>query len=437
MKYSKVQGKICPDHVVLGVGEDEDDLQVESTVDVKDNWMSNFIFNSPTGILVHSICILSSFIYLIQRLLMNDDFIKLLMKNVYSTNLPTAYVAIGMEVLMHVVVLLILLPVSKYCKTTFTRSFLGIICSLIIFFIGFSDMDGNYLTEMGRTMVGIETVRLQLKLVSFLVECTKDDKLSRTSNTWSVLYFLFAPTLVYKFNYDRAENIRWCRVLCYIIWLFLLCTLYIGLFYEIFVPYLVINLTRASVSTIVINALVNAIFFLVFYIFVVTFMFFEVWCGLFAELLLFADHRFFGPYFKHSFDAQFVVDLNIVVSTWIRTYLFRPVLEASQSLYFAFIITFTLSMLYHEIIYSYALRQVLPLLLLWGPVLATYFYVIRINNCNRIVLLLLGLIGIFIYAYPHILEFSARKFSSEDGEKVSFRFIPLFVLCFINRINES
>lgn len=399
---------------------------------VKDNWISDFIFNDKIGTCCHFLSIISSILYLIHRMLMNDDFIKLLWQNVYSTNLPTVPYAITIELMMHLVVLIILLPLSKLSKSKLTKVLLTVTCNLIIFSIGFCDINGTYLTELGRIMIGIETVRLQLKVISFMVECSKDEKLFKMSNLTTLTYFLFIPTLIYKVNYERTFQIRWIRVISYVTWIFLLCTLYVGLFYEIFVPYLIIDLPNATIMTFFINILTNALFLIVFYIFIVTFMFFEVWCGFFAEILFFYDHQFFGPYFKYTFDTQFVADLNIVVSRWIKIYLFRPVLKSSQSLYLAFIVTFTLSMLYHEIIYSYALRQIVPLTLLWGPILATYFYIIRLNICHPIILLPLGVIGIFTYAYPHVLEFSARKFcSTQSSSSSSIRLIPLFVSCLI------
>ncbi|CAH8638194.1 unnamed protein product [Heterobilharzia americana] len=182
------------------------------------------------------------------------------------------------------------------------------------------------------------------------------------------LYFLFAPTLVYREKYPRTPCIRWyfvfsnfiqvivCLIFSYYIFL-RFCFLpfsQLGKFSELsFKKYIL-----TSTACILPGGLLMLIAF---------YSFLHSWLNAFAEMLRFGDRLFYKDWWNATTFSVWYRTWNVIVHDWLYTYVYRDIqiLLGNQSRTLAATVVFWLSAAVHEYILMICLRYCLPVLFLF------------------------------------------------------------------------
>ncbi|KAG5895953.1 hypothetical protein JTB14_027954 [Gonioctena quinquepunctata] len=214
--------------------------------------------------------------------------------------------------------------------------------------------------EMGPVMnliITVESMRFLLKIHAFVrsnvpkvIEGKSHDKIIGIPDFSKFLYFLYAPTLIYRDEYPRSERIRWSFVMnrmleAICLMLFICCVFVDGI-----IPFVKGFCTRKyRYSEIVLLCLQLGIY--------------SAWIGLavgivalhsiqnlVGELLRFGDRSFYGDWWTCCNYGQFFRKWNILVSDWLVIYVYRDFYESLTPgrPILAKLAVFTLSILAHE-----------------------------------------------------------------------------------------
>ncbi|XP_045118480.1 sterol O-acyltransferase 1-like isoform X2 [Portunus trituberculatus] len=186
------------------------------------------------------------------------------------------------------------------------------------------------------------------------------------------LYFLFAPTLVYRDEYPRNETCDWRKVINDL-------GQVIGcLFYThfLFVRFCVPAFQKFGQESFNGTNLLVAVFSCMFPGSLVLlcgfFAILHAWLNAFAEMLRFADRMFYKDWWNSTSYARFYRTWNCVVHDWLYEYVYRDIVSwqrqqgggCSKLRCFPMMVVFFISSVVHEYILSFAFRFFYPVLLI-------------------------------------------------------------------------
>ncbi|KYO24289.1 sterol O-acyltransferase 1 [Alligator mississippiensis] len=183
-------------------------------------------------------------------------------------------------------------------------------------------------------IVMLEQVRLIMKGHSFIRENVPRvlSSVKEKSSTVPVpritqyLYFLFAPTLIYRDSYPRTPRIRWSYVATKFAQV--LGSLFYS--YYIFVRLCIPQFRNISQEPFNLRALVlcifNSILPGILMYFLIFFAFLHCWLNAFAEMLRFADRMFYQDWWNSTSYANYYRTWNVVVHDWLYYYAYRDIL---------------------------------------------------------------------------------------------------------------
>ncbi|XP_038862287.1 sterol O-acyltransferase 2 isoform X1 [Salvelinus namaycush] len=170
----------------------------------------------------------------------------------------------------------------------------------------------------------------------------------------SYLYFLFAPTLIYRESYPRNPHIRWnyvgvtfAKILgCLFYGYFILVRLCIPVFMND-------SNTPFSTRTLVL-ALFHATLPGMLLLLLAFFAFLHCWLNAFAEMLCFADRMFYKDWWNSTSFANYYRTWNVVVHDWLYYYGYRDFLWLSRRKFrtAAMLSVFAVSALVHEYVFT-------------------------------------------------------------------------------------
>ncbi|XP_029630198.1 sterol O-acyltransferase 2 isoform X2 [Salmo trutta] len=170
----------------------------------------------------------------------------------------------------------------------------------------------------------------------------------------SYLYFLFAPTLIYRECYPRNPHIRWnyvgvtfAKILgCLFYGYFILVRLCIPVFMND-------SNTPFSTRTLVL-ALFHATLPGMLLLLLAFFAFLHCWLNAFAEMLRFADRMFYKDWWNSTSFANYYRTWNVVVHDWLYYYGYRDFLWLSRRKFrtAAMLSVFAVSALVHEYVFT-------------------------------------------------------------------------------------
>lgn len=177
------------------------------------------------------------------------------------------------------------------------------------------------------------------------------------SKFYHLLYFSFAPTMLYSESYPKTDRIRKSIVLERLAGIGL-CFISMYIVVEEYILPAVHRLetlkSSANASEYLIGATYafsklllpcNAYFLLGF------FFVFEYWCNLFAELTCFADRQFYTDWWNGISFYDFSTRWNIPVHKFLQRYIYRHLIdEAKYSKSSAMTVTFLYSSVFHELV---------------------------------------------------------------------------------------
>ncbi|XP_053373977.1 sterol O-acyltransferase 1-like [Mercenaria mercenaria] len=196
------------------------------------------------------------------------------------------------------------------------------------------------------------------------VDSKDHDKADMCPDFSKYLYFLFAPTLVYRDNYPRTATIRWGYVVSNFAQV-LACTLYIYYIFERFCITVFRNFNRDHVSaklfiTSVFSCMLPGALTLLLGFFAIL----HSWFNAFAEMLRFADRMFYKDWWNTTSFASYYRTWNIVVHDWLYTYVYKDLSKLLGPKYRSICMAcvFLLSAIVHEYVMVMALGFFYPVL---------------------------------------------------------------------------
>ncbi|OXB53311.1 hypothetical protein ASZ78_014788, partial [Callipepla squamata] len=228
------------------------------------------------------------------------------------------------------------------------------------------------LPPASRFIVILEQVRLVMKAHSFVRENVPRVLSSVKEKSGSVpvpqisryLYFLFAPTLIYRDNYPRSPTVRWGYVATKFAQV--LGSLFYA--YYIFVRLCIPQFRNSSQEAFNLRGLVlcifNSILPGVLILFLVFFAFLHCWLNAFAEMMRFADRMFYKDWWNSTSYANYYRTWNVVVHDWLYYYAYRDFLWFFGKKFkaAAMLSVFTVSAAVHEYVLSICFGFFYPVL---------------------------------------------------------------------------
>uniref|UniRef100_A0A0K8U8F3 Sterol O-acyltransferase 1 n=1 Tax=Bactrocera latifrons TaxID=174628 RepID=A0A0K8U8F3_BACLA len=219
-------------------------------------------------------------------------------------------------------------------------------------------------TNAGRVLAGkLKTDALSID-VDDLYDVQQSTQAIRLPSFSSYLYFLFAPTLIYRDSYPRTTHIRWKFVLARFMEVVGVAFFYSYIFERyIRVQYENIGLEELSLRTLVIklHSMVmpnNIIFLCGFYLIL------HSWLNFTSELLRFGDRMFYKDWWTSSTYDEYFRNWNVVVHDWLYEYIYK---DSYNHLFKgaklpAMLMVFYTSALVHEHIIGFALQLFFPVM---------------------------------------------------------------------------
>ncbi|EDV92909.1 sterol O-acyltransferase 1 [Drosophila grimshawi] len=242
----------------------------------------------------------------------------------------------------------------------------------------------------------LESTRLLMKMHAFVrynaervllgKQKTDDDDLQHPARSPYVpplhcyVYFLFAPTLIYRDSYPRTSHIRWKFALCRLLEIVAIAFLYAFIherhIHEHFgkigkeslgAPQLIVKFFGMILPSAV-------IFLCGFY------MILHSWLNFTSELLRFGDRMFYKDWWtSHTYDSYYR-NWNVVVHDWLYEYVYRDVYRHifKGSKLAASLLVFMISALVHEQVLGFALQVFFPVMfVLFGGVGVALVFLMR------------------------------------------------------------
>ncbi|CAH0603128.1 unnamed protein product [Chrysodeixis includens] len=178
-------------------------------------------------------------------------------------------------------------------------------------------------------------------------------------NLKDLFYFMLAPTLCYELNYPRTDRIRKRFVIKRILELVFGVNLVLALFQQWMIPTIINSVdTFAKMDPIRITerllklAVPNHLLWLCFF-----YLTFHSFLNLMAELLQFADRKFYGDWWNANNISTFWNSWNMPVHMWAVRHVYKPITGLGYTKFLAGIVVFAISALFHEYLVSVPLQM--------------------------------------------------------------------------------
>ncbi|XP_062557543.1 sterol O-acyltransferase 1-like [Armigeres subalbatus] len=292
----------------------------------------------------------------------------------------------------------------------------------------------------------LEMTRFVMKVYSFIrtnvprvldstENVTQRNKRTQTISSFAkYLYFLFAPTLIYRDEYPRTQRIRWSVVLRHALEVIgVIC--YVSFIFERFLTPLFDRFgdTEISLAKFVLilfeSVMPATLIFLCGF-----FLLLHSWLNGSSELLCFADRMFYGDWWNASSFVEFFRLWNVAVSDWLYAFLYK---ESIQLLFknhrsLATILVFTVSAVFHEVIMAFSFRFFYPVMFVGYEFmgLSMLFLTRNINKAaGSILVWFLLSVGNGIQMSLYNMEYYARKNCPKSSDSLVDYFIPVSWSC--------
>ncbi|CAG0881214.1 unnamed protein product [Cyprideis torosa] len=232
------------------------------------------------------------------------------------------------------------------------------------------------------------------------------------------IYFLFAPTLLYRDEYPRNSKIRWSWVF-YFLSEVIICVIVQFLFFHLLLPPIqnLANKERITMVDMFTACMNNALTAVVMQI-TGWFCIIHAWSNLFAELLRFGDRLFYTDWWTSASHHQYYRTWNKIVHEWLYEYIYTDLalLAGSKNKILPAAGVFLVSALVHEYILVLICRFAFPLL--FFVFFGTAICMLRIEQSNLSMVFTLAIGNAFIYTL-YTLEFYSRQKCSTESRRTN------------------
>lgn len=250
------------------------------------------------------------------------------------------------------------------------------------------------------------------------------------------VYFLFAPTLVYRDEYPRTKQIRWNVVaknyMEVIAVIFILSLVSERIMYPVFhqfgSKFYEIGLKELLAS--VFNSMLPGLlcFLCGFYCIL------HSWMSAAAELLRFSDRKFYSDWWNSSNFSVYYRTWNIIVHDFLFTYVYKDLYEhvTGRNRVLSQLLVFSLSAIFHEYILGFTFKFCYPILfvLFQGAGVFLIFVTKKEHKAFGNIFMWLSLaMGMGILLSLYHMEYYARKNCDYDRNDFTNYFIPISWSC--------
>jgi sterol O-acyltransferase len=268
------------------------------------------------------------------------------------------------------------------------------------------------------------------KVVTFKQHTDSDLPLPQFSH---LLYFLFAPTLIYRDSYPRREKIDWTFV-CF---RFLECVGVIFFMSFVIDRFLNPSIEDFGIRKFTVNEIVLCIFENtitgVFILLPTFFLILHSWQNMFAEITRFGDRLFYLDWWTCTDFSCYFRKWNIIVQEWLYLYIYRDfnenVFRGNSTL--SKLAVFVISAVVHEWILAYMFGFFFPLLFFEFLFLGSLFnFLLAPKNTFFNILFWYAIsLGMATLVTMYGIEFYARANAPIANPTFKDRVIPRFLTC--------
>ncbi|KAM7536287.1 hypothetical protein Aperf_G00000083663 [Anoplocephala perfoliata] len=248
------------------------------------------------------------------------------------------------------------------------------------------------------------------------------------------LYFLFAPTLLYRCSYPRTPYVRW-RIVAVNLKEMFLCVVYTYFIFCRFCFAYFDNFGRSAQFNFSPRQLIISAFGCVLpgalILFISFYALFHCWFNAFAELLRFGDRLFYKDWWNSTNFGTYYRTWNVVVHDWLYTYIYRDVyaLGGRHRRILAQSAVFLLSAFIHEYMLSVIFRFIYPVLFVLFAGVGFALMNFRGESRSWNIFLWTGLfMGMGIMMCLYSMEWYARK-NCPPAQGLSDLFVPRSWFC--------
>ncbi|XP_045491339.1 sterol O-acyltransferase 1 [Colias croceus] len=309
---------------------------------------------------------------------------------------------------------------------------LGCLIALETTLIGVTcwDLGRKYLAVGSSVAVSCEMFRFVMKISSIATACIPrcHDDPTPLPTFKHYVYYIFAPTLLYRDSYPRTKRIRWDVVLFHFAEVAAII-FYNSFLWERFIlpywsdygksPKVEAGTVVRGMFACVLPGLIS--FLCGFYCLL------HAWLNAFAEMLTFGDRLFYEDWWTKSRFSNYYRAWNRVVHCWLRDYIYFPLAPRAGRI-FAYFAVFFVSSVVHEIVLALSFGFFYPVLFIQFGVMGLLLLPLtssagrRFPNMFNFLMWLSFLIGTGILWSLYSMEYFARK-NCPVTENDSF-FIP-------------
>jgi sterol O-acyltransferase len=272
-----------------------------------------------------------------------------------------------------------------------------VVYQLLFLWLPLRTISHHQLPAASAVVVAAEQTRLMMKAHAFIREniprVMAYKKPTQDSNGDELpcpdfskyLYFLFAPTLVYRDVYPRnAGPVRWNYVVSNFVQV-LASLFYIDYIFERFCIPVFRNFNSEFVTP---HRIIVSIFGCMLpgtlVLFIAFFAILHSWLNAFAEMLRFGDRLFYKDWWNSSSFSNYYRTWNVVVHDWLYSYVYREIytLTGKRNRALPMASVFLLSAVFHEYILTVAFGFFYPVLFIMFAG-AGFAFIFLPNKSNR------------------------------------------------------
>ncbi|KAL4222557.1 Sterol O-acyltransferase 1 [Mactra antiquata] len=271
------------------------------------------------------------------------------------------------------------------------------------------------------------------KVLNYNEDNNKDhDRVDLCPDFSKFLYFLFAPTLVYRDSYPRTATIRWGYVVSNFTQV-LACLLYTYYIFERFCVPVFRNFNRDHLSAkLFLMSVFGCMLPGTLTLLIGFFAILHSWLNAFAEMLRFADRMFYKDWWNTTSFSNYYRTWNIVVHDWLYTYIYKDFNKVFGPKYrgISMACVFLISAVFHEYVIIMALGFFYPVLFVMFMGAGFGFIFVKGQGRGWNVFLWLALfMGMGVLLCLYNMEWFARKNCPENYNDFFDYIIPRSWTC--------
>ena len=264
---------------------------------------------------------------------------------------------------IHVPIFAILYPSIKFHLSHPLSLFLPSVISTVFLIISIPILvvSQSETTEVVRFIIGLEQVRILMKVIAFSTEVSRegdsmDEK--KKSSLHTLVYFLFAPTLVYKTSYPKLDRDRDYKIILKHV-VEVAVVAFVGyIVYRRHYEPLIMTIGAEPLSHMSIHDIISIIKWSTImgalFLTGIGLGFLHSCLNIWAELLDFGDRQFYKSWWECRGIEEFMRTWNFLIHNWISQYLYKPTMILTNNKTIGLLTVIIVSAFIHDYIMSFA-----------------------------------------------------------------------------------